>query len=325
MTWTPTQTGQLLALAEAGALSPAQLGEAAEIAALAPSRSDWLGAADRLLAFAGALLLAAGLIFFFAYNWAELHRFVRIGIALAALAACVGTAGFCAPFGTAYRAALLGASLCLGALLALIGQIYQSGADVWELFVAWAALMTPFALLARSSGSWALWLLVANAGLMRGLSESAWFRFVGVLGDPASLFAIAVLNLAVLSSFEAFGGTLLAIGRRHVHRLAALGMVAPLAAGATIGWWEARYLPLALAFAAVAAAMLWAYLKWRRDVPMLALATFAGIAVLTSALARALPQSGHFIELNLLALFVIAGSGFAAVWLTRLYREGQDA
>lgn len=325
MSWKQTDRGTLLTLAESGTLSPRQLELAAAIVPLSPSRTEWQDAADHVLAIAGALLLAAGLIFFFAYNWDDLHRFAKFGMALAALAACVGVALARAPFGTVYRAALLAACLATGALLALIGQTYQTGADVWELFVAWAALMTPFALLSRSSGCWGLWLVVANAGLLRGLSESAWLHVIGALDRPASLVAIAALNALVLLTFEIFGATLLAAPRRHVHRLAGLGVLTPLAFGACIGWWETDFLAVTFAFIAIAASFARAYLTRRRDVPMLALTVFAAIAVTSAALVRVLPQGADFVAINLVAVFVIASTAFAGVWLTRLHKEGRDA
>lgn len=325
MSWTLSDRGTLLALAEDGALTPWQLAQAAAVAPLVPARDEWLAGADRVLAVAGALLLAAGLIFFFAWNWDALHRFAKLGIAIGALAACTGTALAAAPFGTVWRAALLAACLATGALLALIGQTYQTGADIWELFVAWAALMTPFVLLARSSASWLLWVAVANAGLLRYLSESWWARFIGALGDAESLLAIAALNGAVLLAFEFAGHALLATPRRHVVRLAGLGVLAPLALGACFSWWDTDFLVVGLTFVVVATGFAHVYLTRRRDVPMLALAVFATIAVATAALIRVLPRSADFLAINLVAVFVIASTGVAGMWLTRLHREGRSA
>ncbi|NMF88523.1 DUF2157 domain-containing protein [Aromatoleum petrolei] len=323
MSWNLRERGTLLALAEDGALTPRQLEQAASLSPLVPARDEWLSGADRMLAVAGAILLAAGLIFFFAYNWDDLHRFAKLGIAIAAIAACTGTALAAPPFGTAWRAALLAACLATGALLALIGQTYQSGADVWELFVAWTALMTPFALLARSSASWLLWLVVANAGLLRYLSESWWSRFIGALGEAESLFAIAGFNAAMLLVFEFAGHALLATPRRPIHRVAGLGVLVPLALGACLSWWDADFHAVGFAFAAVAVAFAYAYLAYRRDVPMLAQTAFAAISVATTALIRVLPHSADFVTINIVAVFVIATTGLAGVWLTRLHREGR--
>lgn len=321
MSWTSREVGQLLGLAEAGLLEPAEFEQAARLGELRPSRDAWLDAAERLFAFAGVLLIAAAVIFFFAWNWADMHRFAKLGVAVAALAGCTATAFFSRPFGLSWRAALLGAAVTTGAVLALVGQTYQTGADVWELFVAWAVLMLPFVLLARSTASWCLWLAVANAALLRFLSESAWFTFVGALLAPPHLWVVAGLNAALLLVFEASAARLLAIPRREVHRLAALGVIGPLAFGACIGWWEGEFLPVTIGFFIVAAVMAGLYYGPRRDLPILALAVFGAIAVLTSALVRVLPRGLDFLALNLVALFVIGSSAGAAVWIARLYRR----
>lgn len=321
MAWTSHEVGQLFQLAEAGLLEPAEFKQAARLGALRPSREAWLTAADRLFAFGGALLLAAAVIFFFAWNWGDMHRFAKLGVALGALAGCTTTAFFCRPFELPWRAALLGAALTAGAVLALVGQTYQTGADLWELFVAWTVLMLPFVLLARSTASWVLWVAIGNAALLRYLSESVWFTFASALFAPASLLTVAAANLGVLLAFEAFGARLLEVPRRHVNRLAAIGVFAPLAFGASIGWWDDKFLPVSLAFLAAGVVMAFVYYRPRRDLPVLALVLFGAIAVMTSGLARILPKEADFIAPNLVALFVIASSAGAAVWIARLYRE----
>ncbi len=321
MSWSMYEVGSMLKLAETGQLAPDQLERAGRQAPLAPSREGWLAAFDRLSAFAGALLLGAAVVFFFAYNWSELDRFARLGVATTAVTGCVGVALFTRPFSAAYRAALLGACITTGALLALIGQTYQTGADIWELFAAWAALMLPFALLARSSASWALWLVVANAALLRALSQSTWFGFAGALFDPQSLFMVAGLNLVILLVFEAFGTRLLADPRRHLHRLAAAGMLIPLAFGAIVGWWEEQFLATTAAFVLAAGVAVWVYHRPHRDLPMVALALCLSIAVLSSALVRYLPGDANFLATNLVALFVIGSSTLAALWIRRLHQD----
>jgi uncharacterized membrane protein len=319
--WTARQVGRLLKLAESGVLNGEELRRARAVGPLAPSRGDWLDAADKLCAFAAALLLTTALVFFLAFNWAELHRFAKLGIGFAALAACVGVPLFSPLQSIPWRAGLFGAAVATGALLALVGQIYQTGADIWELFFAWMMLMLPFVLLARFTGSWMLWLLVANAALVRGMSVSAWSGIFGSLFEPQSLFLIAALNMAVLVGFEAGSAQLLLYPRRHLQRLAAAGMLAPLTLGAILGCWDQELLPVTLVFLPVAAATAWVYYHWRRDLPMLGIVAAALIAVLTSALARIMPGGAEFITANLMALFVIGSSAAASAWLVHLYRQ----
>jgi uncharacterized membrane protein len=60
---------------------------------------------------------------------------------------------------------LLLATLLLGALLAFIGQTYQTGADPWQLFAIWAVLALAWLLAARSDGLWVLWVIIASTGI----------------------------------------------------------------------------------------------------------------------------------------------------------------
>lgn len=153
------------------------LPQAMELLGLFPSPAAWRRFVDRLLLWLGTLLLALGVIFFFAYNWADLHRFAKFALVQAPLAVTLVAIGRLGLDGPAGRAALLGASLLVGALLALIGQTYQTGADTFELFAAWAALILPWVLLGRFAPLWLLWISLAN------LAVSFWFQaFPGPLG-----------------------------------------------------------------------------------------------------------------------------------------------
>lgn len=317
--WSLAEIGNLFAWAESAALTPEELGRAGGYAPLAPSPELWRRSADRLLALAGVLLLATGLVFFFAYNWDDLHRYAKLGLAWSALAGCVLAAAFAAPFGTWYRAALFGAAVTTGVLLALIGQTYQTGADLWQLFAAWWLLLTPFALLARSSASWLLWVLLANLSLGRFLATSSWIGGFGPLDGPEAAYLFAAGNLVLLLVFEPLAGRLLALPRRHVPRLLALGVVAPLAIGAGIGWWGAEYRWHLGVFWLAAPALFWFYQVRHRDLPILAMVIFAAIGVATLGLARLLPDD--FLAYNLVALFVIVCTGYAAVWLMRQIKQ----
>lgn len=128
---------------------------------LLPAPSDWAGWVNRWLAWVGGLLLASGVIYLVAYNWDELDRFSQNAL----LQSCfVVTAGIALWRGTtqiAGQVALLCAALLVGALFALHGQTYQTGADPYTLFAAWAVLLLPWAL---GSGLPALWVLISVLG-----------------------------------------------------------------------------------------------------------------------------------------------------------------
>jgi uncharacterized membrane protein len=272
---------------------------------------------SRVCAYAGTLLLASAVIFFFAYNWADLHRFAKIGLALAGVLASVTAAAYSRPTSTGWQAALFGASLCTGALLALIGQIYQTGADVWELFAAWTLLITPFALLARSAPTWLLWSVVANVAVSLAL-----FFDIDLFGRAYDILFIPVgFNLFLLISLEQWSALLLARPSRYLHRLAALAAICPLAVAACSAWEDSAFVLLAYGFFVLAIAMLWFYNKIRTDLIMLAIAGFALVIVTTFGLAHFIFKANvGFITINLVALYLICMTGLLAVWLKGLYK-----
>lgn len=320
MNWTPDQRALLLRLAEAGELGRAQLAHASGQGALQPTPAEWRGLVDRVFAFGAALLLTAAAVFFLAYNWEAMHRFARLGLVIAVLAACCGGALLARPQGIGWRAALFGACVATGAVLALLGQTYQTGADVWELFAAWAVLMLPLTWLSRSTASWVLWLGVANLALMRALSQSLWWGFLDTLSNAHALLVIAAFNLIVLLVFEGFARMLIARPARWMHRLAALGVLGPLCAGAMLGWWESEFRVVAATFAVAAGLAAAVYHRARRDLPILALAVYGGIAVLAAGVVKLL-RVESFLSLNLVGLFIIGASAAAGVWLAGLHRQ----
>lgn len=134
-----------------------------------PAPAAWPALLLRALALVAALLLGAGLIFWVAAHWPTQTRSFKLHL----LQAAVLLPGVLAMFlARARTALLLLALLALGGLLAFVGQTYQTGADAWQLFAAWAALSLPWLLLARSDGLWAAWLLIAAAALALWSGES---------------------------------------------------------------------------------------------------------------------------------------------------------
>jgi uncharacterized membrane protein len=121
--------------------------------------------AHRALLALGAGHLLAGIIFFFAYNWAEMPAMAKFavleaGIVATALGALV--VGIRDPVG---QVLLVGASVLVGGLLAVTGQVYQTGADAYELFVAWLLLIFPWTLISRSAVQWICWMAVVYAAI----------------------------------------------------------------------------------------------------------------------------------------------------------------
>lgn len=128
---------------------------------LLPPPKEWAELVNRWLAWVGGLLVASGVIYLVAYNWDELDRFSQNALLQACFVVTAGIALWRGTTQVAGQVALLCASLLVGALFALHGQTYQTGADPYTLFAAWAVLLLPWAL---GSGLPALWVLISILG-----------------------------------------------------------------------------------------------------------------------------------------------------------------
>ncbi|PRB81919.1 DUF2157 domain-containing protein [Pseudomonas sp. MYb185] len=313
---------QLLAWMEQGLLTPHQLEQALAPQRPQPSAREWQHALDRLLALYGSLLLALGAIFFFAFNWDDLHRFGKLALALGALTGFAGMALWLQPGSVLYRAVLLGAALATGGVLALVGQTYQTGADIWQLFTAWAVLMLPWVLLSRSAACWGLFWAIANLALLRYFAmHDSWLG--AALASPRALLGVAAGNLLLLLVFELFAGRLLSQPGRSMSRLAGFALLSALALGACIAWWESTYLNLLWGLGVVWLIGIPLYRWGRRDLLLLALLLYSLVGVLTAGLARLFDSIDGFTLFNLLGLFMLLSSALASVWLHRVYREGE--
>ncbi|MCP9235715.1 DUF2157 domain-containing protein [Lewinella sp. JB7] len=128
--------------------------------------ADWLWFGRTVLLGAGVAFLLSGAIFFFAYNWDSLHRFVKLGTA-AGLLAGTGASALWLPVGYRVREVLYTATVVLiGALLAVLGQVYQTGANSYDLFLAWSIFALPWVALVYFVPLWLVYAVLLNVTLV---------------------------------------------------------------------------------------------------------------------------------------------------------------
>ena len=267
-----------------------------------PNASAWRRFIDRSLLCAGALLILAGIIFFFAFNWDALHRLEKIGLVLVPLVLAALFALYQKDAESLARKVWLTAAVVLiGALLAVQGQIYQTGVDSEWLFFGWALLALPWVLCARVPWLWFFWLVLLNAGLGFSLKTnlSRWF----FLHDNLFLLFIA-LNALALGLWESAAHRV-GMRNRHVTSVINLFIALPATAMGSIAWWdEMPY--AALAYAAWFGATLWFYQTQRRHIVPLALLGLSLIVVATSGMIRVISLShadaGGFLLVGLLVI-----------------------
>jgi len=233
----------------------------------------WTVWAHRALLAIGVAHVLAGIVFFFAYNWADLPPMAKFAIVEVALV-LTASGALIAGIGTLPGQALLvAASVLVGVLLAVVGQAYQTGADAFELFVAWTLLVLPWTLFSRSAAQWFTWLAVAYVAAwtycvqvlipMKWLDDGNMMLLVGAL--PA--VALILREAAVRLGFE----WMAAIWTRYLLLFAAMGHFF-VAASAYVLKFHGHDPAWSLAVFGVALAVgLWFYRLVRPDFPAFSL------------------------------------------------------
>jgi len=163
-----------------------------EAARLLRDDAFWRCWGHRALLGLGLAHILAGIICFFAFNWADMPPFAKFaviaaGIVLSALSSWL--VGIHRPAG---EALLIGASVLTGILLAVIGQVYQTGADAFQLFAAWGLVILPWLLVSRSAAHWAVWALIYY------LAWSLYLAQVIEVLHPGRLMDLQCIGLAAL-------------------------------------------------------------------------------------------------------------------------------
>jgi uncharacterized membrane protein len=310
--------GEVLDWFEAKRVVPNGEREVLRSAGMMPAPADWRTFLGQLSLWLGTLALASAIIFFFAFNWDDLPRMAKFGLVEAAIVAALLASWWVDLDSMPGKAVLVLLSLLAGALLALTGQIYQTGADTYELFGWWAVLILPWVLVSRFSPLWLVWLALLNL--------TAYFYFsIGWQTQPIfwALFALNSLALVAWEAGHRFG--LAWLRDSWPPRLIAIGtgvFATALGVWAIIDSHSRLAFPDALAYLAWLGAFYTWYRHIRTDLFMLAGGLLSLIVTVTiflgDNLLDSVDESAGFL---LIGLVVIGMSAGGAIWLKSVGRE----
>lgn len=151
------------------------------------NKRQWNQFLSIFLLAAGIGFTVTGIIFFFAYNWDELPKFAKLGMVEVLLAASVLLAVFTRWNTLVKQVLLTGATFLTGTLFAVFGQIYQTGADAYHLFLGWTLFTFLWAVAIRFAPLWLTFI-----GL---LSITIWLYVIQIV--PGHSWTSALLTSAV--------------------------------------------------------------------------------------------------------------------------------
>ncbi|MGB3290249.1 MAG: GDYXXLXY domain-containing protein [Burkholderiaceae bacterium] len=285
------------------------------------SGRDWAGFLRKSTLALACLLLASALVCWVAANWEYASNFQKLAgvqLTLAALVASSWLLGRKPDPGKNHNfsvsAQLAGlAALTLGALLALIGQIYQTGADPWTLFIGWLVLLLPWLLVLPTVFLGLLCAALLNLGLVLFLDvrgDWLWFGLSSTWLQACVL--LALVNAAMLFAWErciALLSDAWRIGPRVLACAAAAWLLA--ATVASLGT-DTSVVLLAVPGLAACALFYKIYSGRRADLAMVSLAALTAILLAAIVLLSRIDS-----EVSLLGIIVVL-LGLAGWFLHRL-------
>jgi uncharacterized membrane protein len=147
----------------------------------------------QVMAILGCTFILVGMIYYFAFNWQAMsssYKFICIELGILC---CVMGAWTYTLSKLSGQLFLIGACILVGAFLAVFGQVYQTGADSYELFLAWSLLILPWVLIGQLAALWMIWLILVNITLCL-----FWWQFVSP--SLTKVYYLSVI-LLLLNSF----------------------------------------------------------------------------------------------------------------------------
>jgi uncharacterized membrane protein len=318
----PLEPRHWYAFVRAGLLRPTDAEQTLRFFGIFPNRTAWRAFLETTLLWLGSTFTLIGIVFFFAYNWAEMSRFAKFGLlegvfALACLLAVAQDARKLAS-----KVALFVASALVGVLLALFGQVYQIQANTYGLFLTWAILITPWVILSCFAFQWFMWLVLLNLSLIL-----YWIQTL----------AGSDLNLLFLSLFALNGGALIAWEIAYCRRVSWLqsrwfGIILFLVALSNLSipilirivndsdqhttFLASLIIILYILFLPIS---YWYYRYQRRDLLALTLAISSLLIILTTWQARFLHETN--LIYGVLPILITIETGFALKWLLEIAKE----
>ena len=110
----------------------------------------------------GVGFTTAGIIFFFAYNWADLHKFVKLGLIESIIFLMILVVVFIPAKQIIKDILFTGTTFLVGALLAVFGQIYQTGANAYDFFLGWTLFVALWVFISDFAPMWLIFLTLIN-------------------------------------------------------------------------------------------------------------------------------------------------------------------
>jgi len=292
---------------------------ALKIIGFTPSADKWNRFLNILLLILGAGFTVCGIYFFFAYNWADMHRFVKLGIIQFFIVGLIIAVSAVSLEKLTGKIVLTVAGILIGALLAVFGQIYQTGADSYRLFLFWTILMAGWVFISRFTPLWIIWILLINTSLYL-----YWDQIVGYGAESQFLLWVGIINGIFVLAWEFFSGKTDWLGSRWTPRILSLGVYygvtysAAIVVGESYQYWgpDVLLIVMAILFIIINAVVLYVYSQRYLDMFMLTISAISLMIVLDTSFVNLIETADDFVPL-ILGVVIIAQTALVVTLLVR--------
>jgi len=284
-----------------------------------PTAAQWRAFWQTALQSAGIISLSAGAIFFLAANWQHMSRWQRFGLFEALFLICAVFVWFKPANHVIGALGLSGLTVLTGVLFGLFGQTFQTGANTYELFFAWAALSLPFAWLSRQTGLWAFWCVVLNVALTLYAQMRSQWGFFSDFGEIVTWLVLGGINLALAWVF------LLRLRSQWLSRfllLIAASYITFGSLGLAFGANNPQFAGVVY-LATCSALILFAWQSKPKDIFPLTLLAI-NLVITSTALFVRVSDMGEIVMFFALSFWVLASSGAAFTILLKLHRQWES-
>lgn len=273
---------------------------------ITPASFSWGLWVQRLFLFLGSALLLAGVICFFAFNWQDMGRFLKLSMPFAAFAALCSLAVWRGLDSLGGKVLSLSAGVMIGVFFAVYGQVYQTGADAWQLFATWALFLLPLAVLTRFSGMWLVFAAVLNAFLV-------FYPLHQMVGKDNIFLVFTLVNGAFLIASEFFSNKLKCMGEPFFKALFYAAVLASLVIPAWMYLFGSKNFISFTLFWFFNAAGIWYFLKNKKNITLIGLSAASLAFMILMIIYKVLNPLHHgFESIKLLVLAVMAIVVFTA-------------
>ena len=279
-----------------------------------PTKSQWSVFLKYLLLATGIIFFAVGVIFFFAFNWGDIPKMMKFGL-IQGLIVLVSILAFWKSDTWMKEILLVADVLLIGALFAVFGQIYQTGANAYDFFLGWTIGAFLWIVAGNTLVLWTMFLLLINMTVVLYFNQVQ----TNLLPDQVSLILFGFNGIVLLIRSLISKMSFIKQEGKWFHYLLTLFVFGSLVFAVFYEIFEDNLL-LGMVGVVVSFPLVFRYAFQKRDVFYIGVLGFSGIVLVVSFVVHQI-KFNSFWTFLLLSIFIIVMVGILVQYLLKLNKR----